>query len=50
LQLQAAGADVSPFLMNMVPYLLTLLILMVWGWNRRSVAPAALGRTFFGVE
>jgi general nucleoside transport system permease protein len=50
LQLQAAGADVSPFLMNMVPYLLTLLVLMVWGWNRQSVAPAALGRTFFGVE
>jgi simple sugar transport system permease protein len=50
LQLQAAGADVSPFLMNMVPYLLTLLVLVVWGWNRQSVAPAALGRTFFGVE
>jgi general nucleoside transport system permease protein len=50
LQLQAAGADVSPFLMNMVPYLLTLLVLVVWGWNRQAVAPAALGRTFFGVE
>jgi ABC-type uncharacterized transport system permease subunit len=50
LQLQAAGADISPFLMNMVPYLLTLLVLVVWGWNRQSVAPAALGRTFFGVE
>jgi general nucleoside transport system permease protein len=50
LQLQAAGADVSPFLMNMVPYMLTLLVLVVWGWNRQAVAPAALGRTFFGVE
>jgi ABC-type uncharacterized transport system permease subunit len=50
LQLQARGADVSPFLMNMTPYLLTLLILVFWGWNRSSAAPAALGRNFFGVE
>ena len=35
LQLQARGADVSPFLMNMTPYLLTLLILVLWGWNRQ---------------
>jgi simple sugar transport system permease protein len=50
LQLQARGADVSPFLMTMVPYLMTLLILLIWGWRRRSAAPAALGRNFFGVE
>ena len=31
LQLQARGLDVSPFLMNMIPYLLTLLVLIVWG-------------------
>jgi simple sugar transport system permease protein len=50
LQLQARGADVSPFLMTMVPYALTLIVLLIWGWNRRSAAPAALGRNFFGVE
>jgi ABC-type uncharacterized transport system permease subunit len=50
LQLQARGIAVSPFLMTMMPYLLTLLVLMFWGWSRRSVAPAALGRSFFGVE
>jgi ABC-type uncharacterized transport system permease subunit len=50
LQLQANGADVSPFLMTMIPYLLTLLILLFWGWRRQSAAPAALGRSFFGVE
>jgi simple sugar transport system permease protein len=50
LQLQARGVDVSPFLMNMIPYGLTLLVLVVWGWSRQSVAPAALGRTFVGVE
>jgi simple sugar transport system permease protein len=50
LQLQAAGADVSPFIMNMLPYGLTLLVLIVWGWRRQSTAPAALGRSFVGVE
>jgi ABC-type uncharacterized transport system permease subunit len=50
LQLQAQGIDVSPFLMTMVPYVLTLLVLIVWGWNRQFAAPAALGRTFAGVE
>lgn len=50
LQLQARGTDVSPFLMNMLPYLLTLLVLVFWGLGRRSAAPAALGRSFFGVE
>ncbi len=50
LQLQARGTDVSPFVMNMIPYLLTLTILLIWGWNRRAAPPAALGRHFFGVE
>jgi simple sugar transport system permease protein len=50
LQLQAVGADVSPFLMNMIPYLLTLLVLTLWGFRRQVAAPAALGRTFFGAE
>jgi ABC-type uncharacterized transport system permease subunit len=50
LQLQAIGADVSPFIMNMTPYLLTLAVLIVWGWSRQSAAPAALGRNFVGVE
>jgi len=50
LQLQAAGADVSPFVMNMTPYLLTLAVLVLWGWSRQSAAPAALGRNFVGVE
>ena len=50
LQLQAAGVDVSPFVMNMVPYLLTLTVLIIWGWSRQATAPAALGRNFVGVE
>ncbi len=50
LQLQAAGIDISPFLLNMAPYLLTLVILALWGWRRQTAAPAALGRSFLGVE
>jgi len=51
LQLQAAGSDISPFVMNMTPYLLTLAVLVVWGLRgRAATAPAALGRTFTGVE
>lgn len=50
LQFQARGIAVSPFLMTMIPYLLTLFVLVFWGWNRRSAAPAALGRSFVGVE
>ena len=50
LQLQARGVGVSPFLMDMVPYLLTLLVLLLWGGARRLAAPAALGRTFHGTE
>ncbi len=50
LQLQARGTDVSPFLMNMTPYLLTLAVLIVWGRERRSAAPAWLGRTYYGSE
>jgi simple sugar transport system permease protein len=50
LQLQAAGANISPFALTALPYLLTLALLSVWGWRRQTVAPAALGRAFSGVE
>ncbi|MGA2082660.1 MAG: ABC transporter permease [Holophaga sp.] len=50
LQLQARGAEVSPFLLEMCPYLLTILVLLAWGGSRRFFAPAALGRTFYGPD
>jgi ABC-type uncharacterized transport system permease subunit len=50
LQLQAAGSTISPFVLNMIPYLLTLGILLIWGGARRLSAPAALGRVYFGEE
>jgi general nucleoside transport system permease protein len=48
LQLQARGSDISPFLLQMSPYLLTLIVLLAWGGSRRLAAPASLGRTFYG--
>lgn len=50
LQLQAQGAGLSPFLLQMSPYLLTLLVLLFWGGAHRLAAPASLGRSFYGSE
>ncbi len=50
LQLQARGLDVSPFFMNMLPYLLTLAVLPLMGRAGQLSAPAALGRPIMGVE
>jgi simple sugar transport system permease protein len=46
--MQARGSNLSPFILEMVPYVLTLLVLLVWGGSRRLNAPASLGRTFYG--
>ena len=50
LQLQARGSEISPFLLEMSPYLLTLIVLLLWGGARRMAAPAGLGRTFYGSD
>lgn len=50
LQLQASGIDVSPFLMNMIPYLLTIVVLAIWGGKRQYAAPAGLGKIYTGTE
>lgn len=50
LQLQAQGSSISPFLLNMIPYVLTLGVLLIWGGARRFAAPGALGRVYSGEE
>jgi simple sugar transport system permease protein len=50
LQLQARGTQISPFLLNMVPYLLTIAVLLAWGGSRKYSAPASLGRVYQGTE
>jgi simple sugar transport system permease protein len=46
LQLQARGVPISPFLLDMLPFLLSLAVLAVWGGRARAVAPGSLGRVF----
>jgi simple sugar transport system permease protein len=46
LQLQAIGVPVSPFLLDMLPYVLSLVVLALWGGAGRMAAPGSLGRVF----
>jgi ABC-type uncharacterized transport system permease subunit len=48
LVLQNSGINISPFLLDCIPYILTLLVLIAWGGNRTQTAPASLGRVFQG--
>lgn len=50
LQLQAQGTGISPFLLNMIPYVLTLAVLIFWAGSRRFAAPGALGRVYYGED
>jgi simple sugar transport system permease protein len=50
LQMQAWGVPISPFILDMFPYILSLAVLAVWGGARRHAAPASLGRVFQGTE
>jgi ABC-type uncharacterized transport system permease subunit len=50
LLLQSSGVQVSPFLLDTIPYLLTLIVLIAWGGNRKHSAPASLGRVYQGSE
>ncbi len=50
LQMQVRGVPVSPFLLDMLPYLLSLTVLLIWGGSRRHAAPASLGQVFQGTE
>jgi general nucleoside transport system permease protein len=50
IQMQALGVPISPFLLDMLPYLLSLGVLAVRGGARRFEAPGSLGRVFQGTE
>ncbi|MGA9397544.1 MAG: ABC transporter permease [Anaerolineaceae bacterium] len=50
LVLQNIGVNISPFLLDTVPYVLTILVLIAWGGNRKQNAPASLGRVYQGSE
>jgi ABC-type uncharacterized transport system permease subunit len=48
LQLQARGTNVSPFLLDMIPYLLVRVVLMLFGRVKGRVVPAGLKDVFEG--
>ncbi len=50
LLLQASGVNVSPFILDMIPFVLTLTVLLIWGGTRKYSAPATLGRVYQGTE
>ncbi len=50
LLLQVSGVNISPFLLDMIPFVLTLAVLLIWGGTRKHSAPATLGRVFQGTE
>jgi len=49
LLLQARGVPISPFVLDMLPYVLSLAALIL-ARGARSAAPASLGRVFQGVS
>jgi general nucleoside transport system permease protein len=50
LLLQVMGVNISPFLLDMIPFVLTLGVLLAWGGTRKHSAPATLGRVYQGTE
>ncbi len=50
LLLQVSGVNVSPFILDMIPFVLTLSVLLIWGGTRKHSAPATLGRVYQGTE
>jgi len=46
LQLQARGSQISPFLLDAMPYLLVIVVLAALGRRRRHAAPEELDRVF----
>jgi simple sugar transport system permease protein len=50
LLLQVSGVRISPFILDMVPFILTLVVLVIWGGSSKHAAPATLGRVYQGTE
>lgn len=50
LQIQARGLGFSPYFLDMLPYLVTLLGLLLWGRSRRNAMPEGLKQVFEGLK
>jgi ABC-type uncharacterized transport system permease subunit len=50
LLMQSSGVEISPLLLDTIPYIVTILVLIAWGGHRKNSAPASLGRVYYGSE
>ena len=50
IQLQSQGSPVSPFVLDMLPYLVTILVVLIFGRARAFVVPAGLREVFAGTS
>lgn len=50
LLLQSSGVQISPLLLDTLPYIITLVVLILWGGTKKQTTPASLGRIFKGSE
>jgi ABC-type uncharacterized transport system permease subunit len=50
LLLQSSGVEISPLLLDTIPYIITILVLIAWGGHRKHSAPGSLGRVYYGSE
>jgi len=50
LLLQSSGVEISPLLLDTIPYIVTIVVLIAWGGHRKHSAPASLGRVYYGSE
>jgi len=50
LQLQAQGSPISPFLLDMLPYVVTIAVVLLWGRPKAFASPAGLREVFSGTS
>ncbi len=50
IQLQADGSPVSPFVLDMLPYLVTIAVVLIWGRPKWFTVPAGLREVFTGTS
>lgn len=50
LQLQVLGVPVSPFLLDMLPYAVTIAVVLIWGRPKAFAVPAGLQEVFVGTS
>jgi ABC-type uncharacterized transport system permease subunit len=48
IELQAQGSPISPFLLDMLPYLVTIAVVLAWGRPKAFTVPAGLREVFAG--